>query len=104
MYNLPFVPPPIHTRRVRVEEAKLDEVFHNVEEVPPMTQTQNQTGYGTPMMMPPTFGARYCDYEVSNENYDSGISPLSSYMDVDPSTSYMHGHGHGHGEHNEYVL
>ena len=43
MYNLPIVPPPIHRGHVRVEEAKLDEVYHNVDEVHPMTQTQSQT-------------------------------------------------------------
>ncbi|TYJ98099.1 hypothetical protein E5676_scaffold222G00100 [Cucumis melo var. makuwa] len=32
MYDLPIVPPPVHRGRVRVEEAELDEVYHNVEE------------------------------------------------------------------------
>uniref|UniRef100_A0A9I9EG94 Uncharacterized protein n=1 Tax=Cucumis melo TaxID=3656 RepID=A0A9I9EG94_CUCME len=93
MYDLPIVPPPLHRGRVRVEEAELDEVYHNVEEVPPTTQTQSQTGYGSPMTMMPTFGAGYCDSEVGTGYYDAGISPLSSYMDVGPSNSYMHGHG-----------
>ena len=39
MYDLPIVPPPIHRGHVRVEEAELDEVYHNVEEMPLMTQT-----------------------------------------------------------------
>ncbi|KAA0032200.1 serine/threonine-protein phosphatase 7 long form-like protein [Cucumis melo var. makuwa] len=63
--------------RVRVEEVELDEVYHKVKEVPPMTQTQSQTGYG--------------------------VGPSSSYMDVDLSTSYMHGHERGYEEHNEYL-
>ncbi|KAA0049532.1 GATA zinc finger domain-containing protein 10-like isoform X2 [Cucumis melo var. makuwa] len=103
MYDLPIVPPRVHRGRVRVEEVELDEVYHNVEEVPPTTQTQSQTGYGSPMMMMPTFGAGYCDSEVSTGYYDAGIGPLSSYMDVGPSNSYMHGHGRGYGEHNEYL-
>ncbi|TYK22189.1 GATA zinc finger domain-containing protein 10-like isoform X2 [Cucumis melo var. makuwa] len=77
IYDLPIVPPPIHRGRVRVEEAELDEVYHKVKEVHPMTQTQSQTGYG--------------------------VGPSSSYMDVDPSTSYMHGHERGYEEHNEYL-
>uniref|UniRef100_A0A9I9EKH9 Uncharacterized protein n=1 Tax=Cucumis melo TaxID=3656 RepID=A0A9I9EKH9_CUCME len=39
MYDLPIVPPLAHRGCVRVEEVELDEVYHNVEEVPPMTQT-----------------------------------------------------------------
>uniref|UniRef100_A0A9I9CU75 Uncharacterized protein n=1 Tax=Cucumis melo TaxID=3656 RepID=A0A9I9CU75_CUCME len=77
MYDLPIVPPPVHRGRVRVEETELDEVYHNVEEVPPTTQTQSQTGY--------EFGTGY---------YDAGVGP---------SYSYMHGHGRGYGEHNEYL-
>uniref|UniRef100_A0A9I9EIJ3 Uncharacterized protein n=1 Tax=Cucumis melo TaxID=3656 RepID=A0A9I9EIJ3_CUCME len=41
MYDLPIVPPPVHRGRVRVEEAKLDEVYHNVEEVPPANTEPN---------------------------------------------------------------
>ena len=33
--------PLVHKGSVPVEEVELDEVYHNVEEVPPMTQTQN---------------------------------------------------------------
>ena len=88
MYDLPIVPPLVHRGHVRVEELELDEVFHNVEEVHPMTQTHSQTGYGTPMMMMPTFGAEYCNSEVGIGNYDSSTDPLSSYMDASPSTSY----------------
>ncbi|KAA0066318.1 mediator of RNA polymerase II transcription subunit 12-like isoform X1 [Cucumis melo var. makuwa] len=83
--------------------SELDEVYHNVEEVPPTTQTQSQTGYGSPMTMMPTFGAGYCDSEVGTRYYDVGVRPSSSYMDVGPSTSYMHGHGRDYGEHNEYL-
>ena len=103
MYDLPIVPQPVHRGRVRVEEAELDEIYHNVEEVSPTTQTQSQTGYGSPMMMMPTFRAEYCDSEVGTRYYDAGVSPSSSYMDVGPSNSYMHGHGRGYGEHNEYL-
>ncbi|KAA0025972.1 mediator of RNA polymerase II transcription subunit 12-like isoform X1 [Cucumis melo var. makuwa] len=103
MYHLPIVPPQIHRGRVQVEEAELDEVYHNVEEMTPTTQKQNQTGYGSPMIMMPTFGVGYCDFEVNTEYYDSGVGPSSSYMDVGPSTSYMHGHRHDYGEHNEYL-
>ncbi|TYK02837.1 serine/threonine-protein phosphatase 7 long form-like protein [Cucumis melo var. makuwa] len=39
MYDLPIVPPLAHRGCVRVEEVELDEVYHNVEEVPPTTQT-----------------------------------------------------------------
>ena len=94
MYDLPIVPPPVHMVCVLVEEAELDEVFHSLEEVSPMTYIQSQIGYGAPMMMMPTFGAGYCDYEVG---------PSSSYMDVGLSTFYMHGHKRGHGEHNKYM-
>ena len=105
MYDVPIVPPPVNMGRVRVEEPELDEVYHNVEEVPPVTQTQSQTGYGSPMMMMPAFRVGYCDFKVGIGYYDLGVSPSSSYMDVGPSTSYMHGHGHGRdrGEHNEYL-
>ncbi|TYK16354.1 GATA zinc finger domain-containing protein 10-like isoform X2 [Cucumis melo var. makuwa] len=103
MYDLPIVPQPVHRGRVRVEEAELDEVYHNVEEVPPTTQTQSQTGYGRPMTMMPTFGAGYCDSEVDTGYYDVGVGSSSSYMNVGPSASYMHGHGRGYGEHNEYL-
>ena len=68
-----------------------------------MRQTQSQNGYGTPMIMMPTFGAGYCDSKIGTENYDSGIDPSSSYMDVGPTTFYMHGHECGHGEHNKYM-
>uniref|UniRef100_A0A9I9EJU6 Uncharacterized protein n=1 Tax=Cucumis melo TaxID=3656 RepID=A0A9I9EJU6_CUCME len=44
------------------------------------------------MMMMPTFGVGYCDSEADTGYYDSRIGPSSSYMDVDLSTSYMHGH------------
>uniref|UniRef100_A0A9I9DDI5 Uncharacterized protein n=1 Tax=Cucumis melo TaxID=3656 RepID=A0A9I9DDI5_CUCME len=94
MYDLPIVPPPVHRGRVRVEETELDEVYHNVEEVPPTTQTQSQTGYGSLMTMMPTFGAGYCDSEFGTGYYDAGVGP---------SYSYMHGHGRGYGEHNEYL-
>ncbi|KAA0026041.1 GATA zinc finger domain-containing protein 10-like isoform X2 [Cucumis melo var. makuwa] len=103
MYNLRDVPPLVHKGRVQVEEAELDEVYHNVEEVLLTTQTQSQTGYGSPMTMMPTFGAGYCDSEVGIGYYDAGIGPSSSYMVVGPSTSYMHGQGRGYGEHNEYL-
>uniref|UniRef100_A0A9I9E905 Uncharacterized protein n=1 Tax=Cucumis melo TaxID=3656 RepID=A0A9I9E905_CUCME len=103
MYDLPIVPLPIHRGRIRVEEAELDEVYHNVEEVPPTTKTQSQTGYGSLMTMMPTFGARYCDSEVGRGYYDAGVDLSSSYMDVGPSTSYMHGYERGYGEHNEYL-
>ncbi|TYK11193.1 mediator of RNA polymerase II transcription subunit 12-like isoform X1 [Cucumis melo var. makuwa] len=103
MYDLSIVPPPVHRGRVRVEEAELDEVYHNVEEVPPTTQTQSQTGYGSPMTMMPTFGAGYYDSEVGTGYYDAGISPSSLYMDVGPSNFYMHGHKRGYGEHNKYL-
>uniref|UniRef100_A0A9I9ELA6 Uncharacterized protein n=1 Tax=Cucumis melo TaxID=3656 RepID=A0A9I9ELA6_CUCME len=33
------IPPPVYRGCVRVEEAELDEVYHNVEEVPPTTQS-----------------------------------------------------------------
>uniref|UniRef100_A0A9I9DXD3 Uncharacterized protein n=1 Tax=Cucumis melo TaxID=3656 RepID=A0A9I9DXD3_CUCME len=39
MYDLPIVPPLVHRGRVRVEEDELDEVYHNVEEMPHTTQT-----------------------------------------------------------------
>ncbi|TYK01176.1 GATA zinc finger domain-containing protein 10-like isoform X2 [Cucumis melo var. makuwa] len=103
MYDLPIVPPPVHRGCVRVEEAELDKVYHNVEEVPSTTQTQSQTGYGSPMTMMPTFEAGYCDFEVGIGYYDAGVGPSSSYVDVSPSTSYMHGHRRGYGEHNEYL-
>ena len=35
-HDLPIVPPSVHRGHVRVEEAELDEVYHNMEEVPPM--------------------------------------------------------------------
>uniref|UniRef100_A0A9I9EG01 Uncharacterized protein n=1 Tax=Cucumis melo TaxID=3656 RepID=A0A9I9EG01_CUCME len=57
MYDLPIVPPPVHRGHVRAKEAELNEVYHNVEEVPPTTQTQSQIGYDSPMTMMPTFGA-----------------------------------------------
>uniref|UniRef100_A0A9I9E7E5 Uncharacterized protein n=1 Tax=Cucumis melo TaxID=3656 RepID=A0A9I9E7E5_CUCME len=34
----------------------------------------------SPMMMMPTFGAGYCDYEVSIRYYDLGVGLSSSYM------------------------
>ena len=68
-----------------------------------MTQTRNQTGYGSLMMMIPIFGVRYCDHEIGTWYYDSRVSPSSLYMNVSPSTFYMYGHGRGHGEHNEYM-
>ncbi|TYK18868.1 GATA zinc finger domain-containing protein 10-like isoform X2 [Cucumis melo var. makuwa] len=102
-YDLPIVPPPVHKGCVRVEEVELDEVYRNVEEVPPTTQTQSQTGCGSLTMMMSTFGSRYCDSEVGTRYYNLGVGPSSSYMDVGPSTSYMHGHGHGYWEHNEYL-
>ena len=46
MYDLPIVPPLVHRECVQVEEVELDEAFHNVEEVPSMTLTQSQIGYG----------------------------------------------------------
>ncbi|KAA0042190.1 GATA zinc finger domain-containing protein 10-like isoform X2 [Cucumis melo var. makuwa] len=55
--------------------SELDEVYHNVEEVPPMTQAQSTIGAG----------------------------PSSLYIDVGPSNSYMPGHGRGYREHNEYL-
>uniref|UniRef100_A0A9I9ELB8 Uncharacterized protein n=1 Tax=Cucumis melo TaxID=3656 RepID=A0A9I9ELB8_CUCME len=77
MYDLPIVPPPVHRGRVRVEEAELDEVYHNVL-----------------MTMMPTFGAGYCDSKFGTGYYDAGVGP---------STSYMHGHGRDYGEHNKYL-
>ena len=44
MYDLSIIPPPVHREGVWVEKAKLDEVYHNVEEVPPMTQAQSLIG------------------------------------------------------------
>ena len=35
MYDLPTVPSLVHRGCVRVEEAKFEEVDHNVEEMPP---------------------------------------------------------------------
>ena len=55
------------------------------------------------MTLMPTFGAEYCDFEIDTGYYDSGVCPSSSYMDVGPSTSYMHGHGRGYWEHNKYL-
>ena len=103
MYDLPIVPSPIHRGCVQVEEVELDEVSHNVEEVPPMTQTQSQTSYDSSMMMMSTFGAGYCDFEASTRYYDLGFNPSSSYMNIGPSTSFMHGHNRGYGEHNKYL-
>ena len=73
-----------------MEEVELDEVFHNVKEVPPMIQTQIQNGYNSLMIMLPTFGAGYCDSKVGTRYYDSGVDLSSSYMNANPSTSYMH--------------
>ncbi|KAA0054576.1 mediator of RNA polymerase II transcription subunit 12-like isoform X1 [Cucumis melo var. makuwa] len=41
MYDLPIVPPTVHRGRVRVEEVELNEVYHNVEELPPTTDTES---------------------------------------------------------------
>ena len=80
MYDIPIAPPPVprHRGRARAEEDEFDAVDHNVEELPPMmqTQTQSQTGYASPMMMQPAFGSGYYDSEAG------------------PSSSYMHTHGH----------
>ena len=78
MYDLPIVPPTVHRGRVRVEEAELNEVYHNVEEVPPTTQTQSQTRYGISMTMMPIFGAGYYDSKVGTGYYDSEVGPSSS--------------------------
>uniref|UniRef100_A0A9I9DN57 Uncharacterized protein n=1 Tax=Cucumis melo TaxID=3656 RepID=A0A9I9DN57_CUCME len=43
--------------------------------VPPMTQTQSQTGYGSSMTMMPTFVAGYCDSEIDTGYYDAGVGP-----------------------------
>ena len=40
---------------------ELEEVDQEVEEMPPMTQTQSETCYIGPMMMMSTFGTRYYD-------------------------------------------
>ena len=66
MYDLPIVSPLVHRGRVWVKEAELDKVYHNVEEVPHMTET----GYGSPMMMMQTFETGYGDSEVGTWYYD----------------------------------
>ncbi|KAA0032526.1 GATA zinc finger domain-containing protein 10-like isoform X2 [Cucumis melo var. makuwa] len=61
-------------------------------------------GYGSPIMMMPTFGAKFSDSEIDIGYYELGVGPSFSCMDVGLSTSYMHiGHKRGHGEHNEYL-
>ncbi|KAL4025619.1 GATA zinc finger domain-containing protein 10-like isoform X2 [Cucumis melo var. makuwa] len=60
MYDVPIVPAPVQRRRTLVQKLdELEEVDQNVEEVPPITQTQSETGYVSPMMMMSAFGTRY---------------------------------------------
>lgn len=47
--DIPIAPPPVprHKGHARTKEDEFDAVDHNVEELSPMTQTQNQTGYAS---------------------------------------------------------
>ncbi|XP_050946586.1 serine/threonine-protein phosphatase 7 long form homolog [Cucumis melo] len=117
MYDVPIVPAPVQRRRPLVQEPdQLEEVDQHGEEVPPMTQTQSEHNYVSPVMMMPTFGTTYYDSGVGQSSdfgrgyYNSEAGQSSTdfgqqYYDLgsDPSSSYMHGHGRGRGEHNEYL-
>uniref|UniRef100_A0A9I9E7V4 Uncharacterized protein n=1 Tax=Cucumis melo TaxID=3656 RepID=A0A9I9E7V4_CUCME len=69
-----------------------------MEEVSPMTRTQNKHDYVSPVMMKPAFGTIY---------YDLGVGQSSifrtRYYNSEAASSYMHGHGRGCGKHNEYL-
>ncbi|XP_050941487.1 uncharacterized protein LOC127149667 [Cucumis melo] len=65
MYDVPIVPAPVQRRRPLVQEPdQLEEVDQHGEEVPPMTETQSEHNYVSPVMMMPTFETTY---------YDSGV-------------------------------
>ncbi|KAA0040602.1 mediator of RNA polymerase II transcription subunit 12-like isoform X1 [Cucumis melo var. makuwa] len=82
MYNVSIVPLPVHRARVRVEEAELDEVYHNVEEVPHTTQTQSQTSYGSLMTMMPTFGVGFVILRSVEDIMMQSIHRLHTWMSV----------------------
>ncbi|XP_050945474.1 uncharacterized protein LOC127150827 [Cucumis melo] len=117
MYDVPIVPVSVQRRRPLVQEPdQLEEVDQHGEEVPPMTQTQSEHNYVSPVMIMPTFGTTYYDSGVGQSsdfgrgyyNSEEGQSSTDfgqQYYDLgsDPSSSYMHGHGRGRGEHNEYL-
>ncbi|TYK01600.1 GATA zinc finger domain-containing protein 10-like isoform X2 [Cucumis melo var. makuwa] len=66
MYGVPIILAPVQRRRALVQELdELEEVDQHVEEVPPVTQTQSETGYVSPVMMMLAFGTGY---------YDSGVN------------------------------
>lgn len=104
LYDIPIAPPPGPRRRGRARGDEIpvqneppvqyDEAHHDVDDIPPFTQTQTQN-YASPytptMTMPLT------------ESYHSASS--SSYAhhdDVGPSSS-SHRRGRGRGEHESYV-
>ncbi|XP_050937121.1 uncharacterized protein LOC127148153 [Cucumis melo] len=117
MYDVPIVHAPIQRRRSLVQESdQLEEVDQHVEEVPPVTQTQSEHGYVSPVMMMRAFETTYYDSGVGQSSdfgtgyYNSKAGSSSSnfrqqYCDLgsDSSSSYMHCHGRGRGEHNEYL-
>ncbi|KAA0045997.1 transposase [Cucumis melo var. makuwa] len=87
-----------------------------LEEVPPVIQTQSKHGYINPVIMMSAFGMTYYDSRVGQSSdfgtryytSEAGQSPSNfgqQYYDLgsDPSSSYMYGHGRGRGEHNEYL-
>uniref|UniRef100_A0A9I9ECD8 Uncharacterized protein n=1 Tax=Cucumis melo TaxID=3656 RepID=A0A9I9ECD8_CUCME len=103
MYDVPIVPAPVQRRRPLVQEPdQLEEVDQHGEEVPPMTETQSEHNYVSPVMMMPTFETTYYDSGVG-QSLDFGRGYYNSEAGSDPSSSYMHGHGRGRGEHNEYL-
>ncbi|TYK18882.1 GATA zinc finger domain-containing protein 10-like isoform X2 [Cucumis melo var. makuwa] len=102
MYDVSIVHAPIQRRRSLVQESdQLEEVDQHVEEVPPVTQTQSEHGYVSPVMMMRAFETTYYNSEAgpSSSNFRQQYCDLGS----DSSSSYMHCHGRGRGEHNEYL-
>uniref|UniRef100_A0A9I9DPC2 Uncharacterized protein n=1 Tax=Cucumis melo TaxID=3656 RepID=A0A9I9DPC2_CUCME len=99
MYDVPIVHAPIQRRRSLVQESD------QLEEVPPVTQTQSEHGYVSPVMMivgqSSDFGTGYYNSKAgsSSSNFRQQYCDLGS----DSSSSYMHCHGRGRGEHNEYL-
>ena len=71
MYVVPIIPALVQRRCAREQEPdQMEEVDQHVEEVPPVTQTQSEHGYISPIMMMSAFGTTY---------YDSGFGQSSDF-------------------------
>ena len=112
MYDVLIVLAPVQRKCARVQEPQLEEVDQHVKEVPPMTQTQNGTGYVSSMMMMPTFEIEYNDSGVDQLSnlrigyHNLEVGPLLSNfgqrhydLGTDSSSSYMYGHDRDRREH-----